>query len=78
MAGVNASLLAVAAALAVCGTGWLAIHIVKTGFFYSGSGGNPRNRGQAYESLWDIGKGAFLIYGASALAAWAAANLKFA
>lgn len=77
MEGLNTSLLAIAAALAVAGIGWIALQVMRTGFDYSGARGNPRNRAQAHESLWDIGKGALLIFGASGVAALAASLIHF-
>jgi hypothetical protein len=78
MSGVNSSLLAIVTALAVAGIGWAALHVIRTGFDYVSARGNPRNRGQAHEALWDIGKGALLIGGAAAIAAYGFANIKFA
>lgn len=75
MANLNGSLLAICALLASVGVGWLAVHLARTGFDYSGARGNPRQRAQAHESLWDIGKGAALIFGAAALAGLAAATI---
>ena len=77
MAGVNTSLLAIVAALAVIGVGWLAINLVRAGFDYAAARGNPRNRAQAHETLFDIGKGAILIFGAAAIAAFAATTIRF-
>jgi hypothetical protein len=57
----NAMLLAGAATIASFGIGWVALNVIRTGFDYTSSRGNPRNRGQAHEALWDHGKGALLI-----------------
>lgn len=70
-------MLAIVAALAIAGVGWAAIHTIRTGFDYVAARGNPRNRGQAHEALWDIGKGAVLIGGAAAIAAFGFATIKF-
>jgi len=78
MAAANVSLLAAVAALALAGVGWVALHVIRTGYDYASARGNPRNRAQAHESLWDAGKGALLIAGASAIAAFIFATLKFA
>ena len=77
MAGLNSSMLAIVAALATGGIGWAALHVIRVGFDYISARGNPRNRGQAHESLWDVGKGALLIVGAAAIAAFAFAMIKF-
>ncbi len=78
MAGVNASLLALVAAGGLVGVGFAGIYIVRAGIDYMGSRGNPRNRAQAHETLWDIGKGLLLVLGAGAIAAFLAATIKFA
>jgi len=77
MAGLNASLLAIVTALAVAGVGWAALHTIRVGFDYISARGNPRNPGQAHDSLFDIGKGALLIGGAAAIAAFGFATIKF-
>lgn len=78
MTGLEASMIAIVTALALGGVGWLAIHTIRTGFDYAGARGNPRNRAQAHESLWDIGKGAALIGGAAAIATFAFSTIHFA
>jgi hypothetical protein len=77
MGGLNSSMLAIVTALAVAGVGWAAIHTIRAGFDYISARGNPRNRGQAHETLFDIGKGALLIGGAAAIAAFGFATIKF-
>lgn len=77
MGGLNASMLAIVTALAVAGAGWVAIHLIRSGFDYVSARGNPRNRAQAHETLWDVGKGAVLIGGAAAIAAFAFATIHF-
>jgi hypothetical protein len=77
MSGLNASLLAATVLLAGAGIGWLALHTIRAGFDYTSARGNPRNRAQAHESLWDIGRGALLIVGAPAIAALIFATVKF-
>ncbi len=77
MAGLNSSMLAIVTALAIGGIGWAALHTIRAGFDYIAARGNPRNRGSAHESLWDVGKGALLIVGATAIATFAFATIKF-
>lgn len=77
MSGLETSMLAIVTALALGGVGWAAIHTIRTGFDYAAARGNPRNRAQAHESLWDIGKGAALIGGAAAIATFAFTTIKF-
>jgi hypothetical protein len=76
MGGLNSSLLAIVALLVTVGVGWVAIHILRTGFDYVSARGNPRNRAGAHDALWDIGKGALLIIGAAAIAAIAFQTIK--
>jgi hypothetical protein len=78
MGGLESSMLAIVAALALGGVGWAALHTIRTGFDYAAARGNPRNRAQAHESLWDIGKGAALIGGAAGLAAFVFNTVHFA
>lgn len=78
MGGLNASMLAVVVALGIAGVGWAAIHGVRTGFDYIHEGNNPRGKAMAHESLWAIGKGALLIGGSAAIAAWLFATVKWA
>ena len=78
MSGANASLLALVAAGVVLAVGYAAIHVMRSGFDYMSSRGNPRNRAQAHESLWDIGKGVLLVAGAGAIGAFLVATIKFA
>jgi hypothetical protein len=77
MAGLNQSLLAAVGLLALAGVGWLALHTIRAGFDYAAARGNPRNRAQAHESLWDIGRGALLIVAAPAIATLIYATVKF-
>lgn len=77
MGNLPASLLAAVAAITLLGVGWLALHLSRTGFDYAAARGNPRNRAQAHEALWDIGKGAALIVGAPLLAAFIIATIHF-
>lgn len=77
MGNLNASLLAIVALLASVGVGYAAIHLSRTGFDYAGARGNPRQRAQAHESLWDIGKGLLLILGAAAIAGVAVSVIHF-
>ena len=78
MNGLETSMLAIVTALAVGGIGWAALHTIRSGFDYVSARGNPRNRAQAHETLWDVGKGAALIAGAAAIAAFAFSTIKFA
>ena len=78
MGGVNTSLLAIVAAIVTVAGGFAAIYISRAGIDYMGSRGNPRNRAQAHESLWDVGKGVLLVLGAAAIATWAVTNIRFA
>lgn len=78
MGGVNTSLLAIVAGLVTIGGGFAAIYIARAGIDYMGGRGNPRNRAQAHESLWDVGKGLLLLLGAAAIAGWAVTNIRFA
>jgi hypothetical protein len=77
MGEVNTAELAVCAALALAGVGWLAIHLVRAGFDYASSRGNPRNKAAAHDTLFDVGKGALLIFGAPAIAAFIFATVHF-
>lgn len=77
MGNLPASLLAVVTAIASLGIGWVALHTIRTGFDYAAARGNPRNRAQAHEALWDIAKGAALIIGAAALATFIFATVRF-
>lgn len=77
MNGLEASMLAIVTALALGGVGWAALHTIRTGFDYTSARGNPRNRAQAHEALWDIGKGLALIGGAAAVATFAFNTIKF-
>lgn len=72
------SFVALGALLLTGGIGWIAIHLMRTGFDYASSRGNPRNRAQAHESLVDQVKGAGLILGGPALAALVWATIKVA
>jgi len=76
--GLESSMLAIVGALALGGVGWAALQTIRTGFDDAAARGNPRNRAQAHESLWDIGKGAALIAGAAALATFAFSTIHFA
>jgi hypothetical protein len=73
MAGLNASMMAIVAALAIGGIGWAAIHLARAGFDYIHEGNNPRGKAMAHESLWAVGKGAALI----AISAFAFATIHF-
>lgn len=77
MGNLPASLTALIVAIAGLGVGWLGLQILRTGFDYSAARGNPRNRAQSHESLWDIGKGAVLIGGGVAMAAFVVSTLRF-
>lgn len=76
MGGVNTSLLALVALGGTVAAGFAAIHILRSGFDYMGARGNPRNRAQAHESLWDVGKGILLVIGAAAIATLLVATIK--
>jgi len=58
------------------GVGWLALNTIRAGFDYASARGNPRNRAGAHETLWDVGKGALLIFGGTLLAAAIFAAIK--
>ncbi len=77
MGGVNASLLALVAAGALLGVGAAAIYIQRAGIDYMGTRGNPRNRAQAHESIWDVGKGLLLVLGAAAIATFLVSTIHF-
>ena len=77
MGGVNASLLAMATAGGLAIAGWAAVHIVRAGFDYMSTRGNPRNRAQAHESMRDVVIGVLLAGGAIGIGAFVVANMKF-
>lgn len=71
-------MLALVTTIALASAGWLALQVIRAGWDYASARGNPRNRAQAHETLWDVGKGAALIAGAAAIAALAVKTLVFA
>jgi ABC-type phosphate transport system permease subunit len=77
MGGANASMLALVAAAVTLGVGWIALHVIRAGFDYISTRGNPRNRAAAHETIRDIIIGTVLIVGAAAIAAFLFATMHF-
>jgi hypothetical protein len=70
-------LLDIATKLALLADGVAVLCIIGCGFYYMMARGNPRGQGQAWSWLVDVGKGAALVLGATAVAKLLTDNLKF-
>ncbi len=75
MGGVQTSLVALIAGALVFSGGWFGIHLVRAGFDYMSSRGNPRNRAQAHESIRDAIIGFAIVIGAVTIGAFIANSI---